>query len=67
MMGEKTQLIRLLDVFGLGPFMIYSAMREKNKYFKTVMLVSGALTIIYNGKNYLEIERQKKIENANVE
>lgn len=51
--GMKAQVIRLIDVFALGPFMVYSA-RYLPKKYREVMAISGILTIVYNGKNYLE-------------
>lgn len=58
--GSKSQSIRLLDIFLLGPLMIYVAITS---YFQIVihptyillLLFFGATTISYNLKNYLRI------------
>lgn len=51
---KKSQLIRLWDVFGLAPAMLYIGYTAKldtwQKYF---LLFAGYSTIYYNGKNYL--------------
>lgn len=52
---SKSQPIRLMDVFLLGPFMIWFGIvaTEIEFMFRVGMVASGALTIIYNGLNYL--------------
>lgn len=49
----KTQSVRLIDVFALGPFMIYAANVGLRGWKRDVMLVSGMATIYYNLRNYL--------------
>ena len=53
---EKTQEIRLLDVFGLGPFMIWFGFKAKGmpEIAKIFLIASGVATIIYNGRNYIK-------------
>jgi len=53
--AEKTQFIRLIDVFVLAPFMIWFAIKSKgvSDIAKIMLVVAGILTITYNGKNYL--------------
>jgi hypothetical protein len=51
----KTQTVRLIDVFALGPFMVWSAFQLKPPIARDLMLLAGALTIIYNGINYQRI------------
>ena len=55
----KTQRIRLLDVFLIGPLMTYSGMklRGSNPVAGTVLALFGVSTILYNAKNYYRIER----------
>lgn len=50
----KTQQIRLMDVFFLGPFMVYSAslVPERHSTVRAVLAVSGVLTSVYNWRNY---------------
>ena len=52
---EKTQEIRLLDIFGLSPFMIWFGATAVGvpQWAKIVMIISGILTAWYNGRNYL--------------
>jgi len=53
---QKTQTIRLIDVFFIGPFLIYIAHITPNikKMDKLLLFVIGLLTILYNGDNYLK-------------
>lgn len=58
----KTQGIRLVDVFLLGPAMIWIGATHKEQPFAGMLLaLSGIATIVYNGENYLrkEYERTK--------
>jgi uncharacterized membrane protein len=52
---SKSQEVRLVDVFLLGPFMIWfgAAATGVASIFKIIMIVSGIATIVYNGFNYL--------------
>ena len=62
--GQQYQLIRLLDVFLLGPAMIYggTAIIKRTPLTGTFLILSGMGTIFFNGKNFLKI---KKLHNAN--
>ena len=53
---SKSQNIRLLDVFFIGPFMIYISKKAKglNKIESFTLLALGVATIYYNGRNYLD-------------
>lgn len=53
---EKTQFVRLIDVFALGPYLIYKGKRSKDNF----LILIGAATILYNGHNYLQ--NQKKLK-----
>ena len=57
----KTQEIRLIDVFILGPFMVwagYELGKKKDLYGAGMALaLSGVATIYYNGNNYLQVKR----------
>lgn len=58
--GTKTQTIRLLDVFLIGPLMIYIGIKIKQiSFFSTLLVFFGATTITYNLKNYLFIQNSK--------
>lgn len=53
--SDKTQEVRLIDVFALGPFMVWFANRATGvpPWAKALMLVAGVLTILYNYRNYV--------------
>lgn len=60
----KSQWVRLLDVFVLGPFMIWYALATVGCHENSlppeaalVLLISGVLTIAYNGFNWLRIAK----------
>lgn len=61
---SKSQMIRLYDVFFIGPFMIYIGYKAKglNNLEKYMLYGLGAATIYYNGKNYWE--NKKLIDNG---
>jgi hypothetical protein len=52
----KTQTIRLLDVFAIGPLMMWAGYKLSKDYKVAgpALLVTGLATIVYNGQNYLE-------------
>lgn len=53
----KTQAVRLVDVFALGPFMVYAACKEKLSTPERITLgLAGLATMLYNGKNFLEAQ-----------
>ena len=49
----KAQGVRLLDVWVLGPLMVYAATQGADTAIKTALAAVGAGTITYNGRNYL--------------
>lgn len=51
---QKSQSVRLIDVWFLGPFLVWAAMQPRmTRATRTILAVSGAATIVYNGRNYL--------------
>lgn len=58
----KAQPIRLLDVFVIGPLMIYAGTQSKPPWLQTALVAIGIGTMFYNGRNYLLIEQQKENE-----
>lgn len=55
------QKIRLVDIFLLAPAMIYISLSDKkNLILRNFLLASGVATIIFNYKNYQEIEKIKR-------
>ena len=63
-MRGKSQMVRLVDVFALGPFMIWYAVKSKNEptWARAVLALSGALTSVYNGNNYIRIRNAERSE-----
>ena len=54
--GIKSQWIRLVDVFIIGPLMIYLGNKAyilTNNVLYLILIFFGATTITYNLKNYL--------------
>lgn len=58
----KPQTIRLLDVFAIGPAMVFIGAKAKNVHpaIRGFVAFSGVATIIYNGQNYLEQKRRSQ-------
>lgn len=58
----KSQHIRLLDVFVLGPFMIYVGHKAKGltDFERNAMYAMGAATIWYNGRNYVTTKASER-------
>ena len=58
---EKTQQIRLWDIFGLAPFMVWFGATATGvpQWAKFAMIISGILTAWYNGRNYLRKKYRK--------
>ena len=55
----KAQYVRLLDVFAIGPLMVwggYHSMRA-NKPLGVLLAVLGVTTIAYNADNYAKVRR----------
>jgi hypothetical protein len=58
--GTKSQWIRLVDVFIIGPLMIYlgaNGYKISNNLLYLVLMFFGGTTITYNLRNYLVIAR----------
>lgn len=56
-MVDKTDLIRLFDVIGIGPIMIIGSKFVPGMLGKFLWL-SGVATIAYNGYNLMESQKQ---------
>lgn len=56
--GVKSQWVRLIDVFLIGPVLIFAAFQLKGSQplLKYALLITGAATVSYNFKNYLEMK-----------
>lgn len=61
---QKSQTIRLIDVFFIGPAMIYAGtFKTLPTWLRVTMVVTGACTIIYNANNYIKnIEQDAELE-----
>lgn len=59
---QKTQDIRLMDVFAIGPLMIWAGLSKKKlpPLVKNLMVVIGIGTIIYNFNNFVVESKEKK-------
>lgn len=52
---KQTQVIRLIDVFLIGPILIYaSTFKTLPTYLRVLLMLIGIATIVYNGNNYLK-------------
>lgn len=59
---SKSQNIRLIDVFFIGPVMIYAGTFKTLPTWVRISLIGlGACTVVYNAKNYLENKNNLKI------
>ena len=52
MNGDKSQFVRALDVWVLGPYLVYAGLVQRNLYWKLGFLALGYATIVYNARNY---------------
>lgn len=51
---QKSQTIRLIDVFIIAPVIIYAGTQKTLPTWLRISLITiGACTLYYNGKNYL--------------
>tara|TARA_R100001443_G_scaffold112600_1_gene126240 strand:- start:2772 stop:2975 length:204 start_codon:yes stop_codon:yes gene_type:complete len=58
--SDRYQKVRLIDVFVLAPAMVYaSTYKQIPNYVRLILFVSGVATLVFNGQNYLEIEKNK--------
>ena len=58
--SDRYQAVRLIDVFVLAPAMVYaSTFTQMPDYVRLILYVSGVATLVFNGQNNLEIEKNK--------
>lgn len=60
----KGQGVRLVDVFVIGPLMIWGGAKAKGEPLGTLLALAGIGTIVYNGINY---HRYAAMERARAE
>jgi hypothetical protein len=58
--GSKSQTIRLLDIFAIGPSMIALGMLAQNSplWLRVAVVYFGSTTITFNLRNYLALQTQ---------
>jgi hypothetical protein len=59
---QKSQYIRLVDVFVIAPICVYAGIKANQLpyWIRTSLVVIGVATFYYNGKNYLINEAKNK-------
>ncbi len=54
--GVKSQAVRLIDVWALGPLMVYAAtIRNPEDFVRQALAFTGASTVTYNARNYMRL------------
>jgi hypothetical protein len=58
---QKSQEIRLIDVFVIAPICVYAGIKAKGlpKIINYSLIIIGIATFYYNGKNYLINQKNK--------
>jgi hypothetical protein len=52
---KNTQMVRLIDVFLIGPLLIYTSFQKSlPSWLRVLLLIVGVSTILYNGNNYIK-------------
>ncbi len=61
--GAFFQSARMVDVFLLGPFMVWYGLETSNMpdWARGVMVVSGLMTMGFNSRNWLLVEEAKRL------
>lgn len=67
----KSQKVRAFDVYALGPFMMWYAVKSKGmgNWPRRALFISGFMTMVYNYENYkkvktwLETEGKEALQN----
>lgn len=59
---QKSQAVRLYDVFLLAPFLFYVGFKAKGitKFERYGIFIIAFGTIVYNGRNYLKNKKAEK-------
>jgi len=60
----KAQKVRLLDVFVLGPFMIWAGYEigKQKELAGLTMIGAGIATVVYNWENYKKVQSNATIK-----
>jgi uncharacterized membrane protein YidH (DUF202 family) len=66
---KNTQLVRMADVFVIGPLMTYGGLRmmkSGEKLLGLTLAAFGLATVVYNGVNYIDmkeaLDREDRID-----
>jgi hypothetical protein len=53
---QKSQAIRIIDIFVIAPICVYAGLKGKTlpKFIQLSLIIIGVSTFYYNGKNYLK-------------
>lgn len=55
------QTIRLIDVFVIAPILVYASTQDRiGKPTRYAILAIGIATLIYNGHNYLKVQKDER-------
>lgn len=56
----KSQQVRAFDIYILGPFMVWYAMKSKDmgRWPRRALFVSGIMTTVYNYQNYRKLQEE---------
>ena len=63
---QKSQTIRLIDVYVIAPILIYGGIQYRKvlpKWLSISLIVIGGCTLYYNAKNYLETKKLNEATN----
>ena len=60
---QKSQAIRVIDVFVIAPICVYAGLKGKTlpKLIQFSLIIIGVSTFYYNGKNYLKNKNNLKL------
>ena len=58
---QKSQAVRLWDIFFIAPFLVYIAYNTKGlkNWERTGLYVIGITTLLYKGRNYLKNKKDE--------
>lgn len=63
---QKSQTIRLVDVFFIAPVLVYAGTKQSLPNWLRISLIGiGAATFYYNGKNYLINKKEEDERKVN--
>lgn len=62
----KSQKVRAFDIYALGPFMMWYAVRSKEmgRWPRRALFISGFMTMLYNYENYKKVKTWMETEGA---